>query len=425
MPARRPAPLPPGVHLRRDGRYEGRLSLGRDPATGAYRRESVYAATPEDCAAALERRRRAVTAGAGFDSERGTVADYLAYWLDELVDIDPHTHLRYEADVRLRLVPHLGSVRLAGLRAEHIRLMLNRLVVEPRPPGRWPSRQPGPRPPVSARTIAHCYDVLRAALNAAVKLEIIDRNVALLVDPPRPARVEVEPFSTADARRLLAATRDHRLAALISVALALGLRQGEAIGLRWDDVDLDAGRLTIAWQVQRLPRPDGPDPDTGATTSFQFRRPKGKRSRTILLPPELIAQVRDHRDRLAQERRWATRWEDWGLVFPSRVGRPLEASNLLRTFDNELAKSGLRAARFHDLRHTSAALLLAQGVPMQVVQAILGHQEMSTTANIYAHLLEEARQDAATRMDGWLVAANDEPVPLGAGDRRGHNRRKA
>ncbi|MDP9472177.1 MAG: site-specific integrase [Chloroflexota bacterium] len=198
------------------------------------------------------------------------------------------------------------------------------------------------------------------------------------------------------ARAFLAAVRGDRLEALFTVALALGLRQGEALAMRWDDVDLDAGTIRIRHTVQKI------------NGQWHFTEPKTARSRrSISMPAASIAALRAHQLRQPDERLAAgSRWQEWGLVFPSSVGTPLDGSNVTHWLQKILARAGLPRQRFHDLHHCCASLLLAQHVPMRVVMEIPGHSQIALTMDTYSHVMPVLRHEAAGLMDAILAATD-------------------
>lgn len=235
--------------------------------------------------------------------------------------------------------------------------------------------------------------MLRTALGVARRWELVDRNVATLVDPPRAKRPKIRPLEPAEARRFLESVRGDRLEALYSVALALGLRQGEALGLRWQDVDLDAGILRVRQQLQRV------------DTKLTLVEPKTERSRrTLVLPPTIVEQLREHGKRQIAEKLWAgSKWVENDLVFSNRVGAPTQARSVIEDFHKALLNAGLPRIRFHDLRHSCATLLLVQGVSPRVVMDILGHSEIAMTMDTYSHVVPELQRDAANRMEDVLM----------------------
>jgi len=206
------------------------------------------------------------------------------------------------------------------------------------------------------------------------------------------ARYEIRPLTPDEARVFLAAIRGDRLRALYAVALTMGLRQGEALGLQWQDIDLSMGYLRVAKQLQRV---------NGA---FQLVEPKTPRSRrTLALPPSIAAALRQHKELQISERRSAgEHWEESGLVFTTDRGRPLDGTVVSHHFHRVLDRAGLPQRRFHDLRHSCATLLLVQGVSARVVMDLLGHSQIALTMNTYTHVLPELRREAADRMEALI-----------------------
>jgi len=186
--------------------------------------------------------------------------------------------------------------------------------------------------------------------------------------------------------------KGNRLEALYSVALTMGLRQGEALGLRWQDVDLELGYLRISKQLHRI---DG---------QLQLVEPKTSRSRrSLAMPGSIMAGLREHRARQDTERRLAgDRWAEGGFVFTTAAGGPLDGTTISKQFHHHLERAGLAQRRFHDLRHSCATLLLVQGVSPRVVMEVLGHSQIGLTMNTYSHVIPELRREAADRMDHLL-----------------------
>jgi integrase len=224
---------------------------------------------------------------------------------------------------------------------------------------------------------------------------LVPRNVAEGASLPLADRKEMEAFFTPEeVRRFLQAAKHDRLEALYVVAITCGLRQGELLGLRWDDVDLEAGRLTVRRQVQRSR--DGSGMISGPT--------KNKKSRTIRLGRVAIEALKAHRDTQAEDVASAKGlWRDPDLVFATTIGTPLDPSNLVgRSFKPLLGRANLPSIRFHDLRHACATLLLSEGVPVKVVQEVLGHSSVSVTMDVYSHILPDMQEKAAAAMDELL-----------------------
>jgi integrase len=283
-------------------------------------------------------------------------------------------------------------------------------------------------------TVLQIHRILSRALKVAMQRGYVTRNVATLVDAPSVSQAEIEPLTLDEAQRIIELAARHRNGTRWSVALALGLRQGEALGLRWQHVDLDAATLTVRWQLQRLAwqhgcpdphacgksrhRPSCPPNCTGHARSCPQRTGGGLRLtelksdtsvRTIALSPQLVAALRAHRAAQLEERMIAgPAWQDGDFVWCQPNGRPIGAHADWDERKALLKAAGIRDARVHDARHTAATLLLAQGVDQRVVMEILGHSQISMTAK-YAHVLPEVMTDAADRIGQALWGSPDSP----------------
>ena len=305
---------------------------------------------------------------------------YGDHWLTHVAapSVKPATLSNYQWVLTRHVYPVVGSVRLTSLAPMHVRQMLLAVL------------ETGSSP----RTAQLSKAVLRAMLAEAMRDQLVQRNVAMLVRGPRVERQEVQPWSAAEATAFLASVRDHRLAALFTVGVALGLRKGELLALRWTDVDMEDGTLRVSRTVQRL----------GSGIGLIEGSPKSARSRrTVPLPAVCLEALQRHRVQQARDRLSAgDAWTDCGLVFASAKGTVIEPRNLNRLFDELSAKAGLRRLRFHDLRHTCASLLLAQGVQPRVVMEILGHSQLSITTDLYSHVMPTALRGAADLLDQAL-----------------------
>jgi integrase len=216
--------------------------------------------------------------------------------------------------------------------------------------------------------------------------------VAKLVDPPRGTRHEIQPLTPDEARHLMECAVDDRLAALYVTALATGLRQGELLALRWEDVDLEACRLRVRHTLARV------------AGKLVLLEPKTERSRRKLVLPDIVATaLRAHRTRQRMERLVAgSRWVETGHVFATRIGTPIEAAVVTRAFQRALDRAGVRRVRFHDTRHSAATFLLAHGFTLEDVKNLLGHSSIVLTSNTYGHVLEQRQLQVARWMDAVL-----------------------
>jgi integrase len=268
----------------------------------------------------------------------------------------------------------------------------------------------------------------------------VSENAAALVEPPRHQAKEIQPLTPEQARALLESVKGHRLGAVVSVATAIGLRLGEALGLRWIDVDFDAGTLSVRQSLERsggdsavrrpliierreLLKRLAAAPKRSAErreihqqlnglrkrwrsvrTTLHVSEPKSVRSRrTIRMPGVVVQALKSHRTRQLQDRLAAGgAWQESGLVFMSPIGTALEPRNVTREFRAMLTAAKLPAVRFHDLRHTAATLLLAQGVDPRTIMETLGHSQVSLTLDTYSHVLPALQAEAAAKMDAVL-----------------------
>jgi integrase len=411
------------ITQRSDGRWMARVDLGWQD--GKRRYKAVYGRTRRAVSDKLTKALRDVQQGTALPDERQTVEQYLTGWLEHKHGrLRPRAWSTYEQAVRLHLLPGLAKIPVARLTVAQLE--------------KWfTTHQAGG---ASARAVRYARTVLRAALNRARKSGMVTQNAAALVDPPRHQVKEIQPLSPEQARALLEAVKGTRLAGLISVATALGLRLGEALGLRWSDVDYTAGTLSVR---QALERSGG---DVAARrplivqrrairarlkasaprsqerreiwaelkalraewrkvrTTLRTTEPKSVRSRrTIRLPAIVVAALKAHRTRQLKDRLAAGKaWEDSGLVFTTPIGTAVDSRNVTREFRAVLKDAELPAIRFHDLRHTAATLLLAQGVDPRTIMETLGHSQISLTLNTYSHVLPALQLDAAAKMDAVL-----------------------
>jgi integrase len=230
-------------------------------------------------------------------------------------------------------------------------------------------------------------------LNQAVKWEILPRNVALLVDTPSVVRPESKFLPPDEAKCLLNVIKTERLAALYTVALAVGLRKSEALGLRWQDINFETGTITVRVSLHYVNK------------TYRLFEPKSRSGRRqIALPEVALDALRIHRQfQDAEQEEQGSHWQDtYGLVFTTSHGTPLNGRNVTRSFHRMLKRAGLERMRFYDMRHTCASLLIALGVHPRVVMDILGHSQISLTMNTYGHVMPVARQDAADKMPSVL-----------------------
>lgn len=369
------------VYQRADGRWTAAYYV--PDRFGKRRRRYVYGESPEAVEDALVKLRQQVKSGTPVAPAGLTLADYLAEWLEEVAAprVRPTTLRSYRDSISRYVVPGLGRKRLGALTARDVRQFLAALS----------------RDGVGERTAQYAHATLRAALEDAVREELIARNVAKLVKAPRPEKREPEPLSVDQVRTLLKATRGHRLYALFVVVAVLGLRRSEVLGLRWEDVDLNRGVLHVRRSLQRV------------SEGLVLLPTKTRRSaRSVPLPPFVVRVLRAHRATQDAERiALGPRWPDLGFVFTTPVGTPIDPRNCTRIIQTEVQRAGLPAVRLHDFRHGCVSVLLALGVPPRTVMEIVGHATLEMTMNVYAHVSLEDKRAALDQL-GALLDDHDE-----------------
>jgi integrase len=290
------------------------------------------------------------------------------------------TKENYATMARTHIVPApFGNLRLDQLRPSDI----EGLIVAKRAEGKAPA------------TVRLIYTVLRAVLDTAVRDGLLARNPAAAVKRPPAAQKEAAYLTRDQVAALLAAAAEDRLYALVMVLAGTGLRRGEALALRWSDIDLDAGVLRVRSTLSRV------------GGRLVFTEPKTERSRrTVALSGPLVAVLKAHRSRQAQDRLAAgAAWQSENLVFPTKIGTPLDPRNAARAFEAIVAAAGITGRPgMHTLRHTFATTLLAAGTHMRVVQESLGHSSFAITADVYSHVAPLQQREAADRIAeafGW------------------------
>ena len=359
---------------RRDGRWMARLELER--TAGKRRRKFIYGHSRDEVAKKLAAALVALQQGTPIPVGRRTVSQFLAEWLETIKPpmIRPRTHQNYEALCRLHIEPALGRVALVKLEPQAIQNMLNKAL----------------RAGSAPQTVKHIRTVLRRALNLALKYRLISYNAATLVELPNRERGEIKPLTREETRTLIEVAKGSHLEAFLIVAVRLGLRRGEILGLKWEDLNLDARTLNVVRAVQRLPK---------QPLAALPLKTKGSR-RNLIIPDEVVNALRAHRVRQLEIRLAAEMWDDGDWVFCNSLGKPMEPRLVDARFKKLLKRAELPdSVRLHDLRHTCATLLLESGADLFEVSRLLGHSSISITADVYGHVTPSMKRGLADRMD--------------------------
>jgi integrase len=364
------------IALRKDGRWCARIDLGYQ--NGKRRRKSIYGYTRAEVAAALTATLANTAKGEPIPDARATVASLIKQWLDSIaVTRKPRTCEFYELTARLHVIPDLGRIQLSKLEPMTVQKLIGRKAQE-----------------LSPCTARHIRATLRAALSFAVKNRLITFNAASRTECAKDDH-EIKPLTAEEAARLLQTAEGTPIGMMLVLAVRLGLRRGELLGLEWRDVDFAERTLKIERAVQRIKgRP---------LVAVPLKTKNSKR--VIHMGEEVVRALREHKADQAQQRLASTEWHDMGLIFCNSIGKPWEPRAVNALFDRCVERAGLPpATRLHDCRHTCATLLLAAGADLLSVSRMLGHATIGVTADTYAHPNQESAERLTAVMDTVMVA---------------------
>jgi integrase len=391
------------IYFGKDGYWHGRVTVGiRDDGKPDRRHvmSKVSEAEVIKKVRKLERQR-----DAGKVSKAGkawTLGAWLLHWVEEIArpSVRDSTYSGYEVDVRVHLIPGLGAHRLEKLEPEHLERFYSKMLAG------------GSKP----ATVHHVHRSLKTALNHALRRGHVTRNVAMLAAAPKVEEEEIEPYDLEEVQRLLTEAVKLPNSARWSVALALGLRQGEALGLRWTDVDLTRGVIRVRMNRLRPKYLHGCGGDCSRKPGYCKQRvrknedtanTKSRAGRRVIgLPDELARLLELHKEEQDRDRcRAGQEWRETGFVFTSPFGEPLVPSTDYDAWKDLLASAEVRDGRLHDARHTAATVLLILGVPERVVMQIMGWSSTAMAAR-YQHVTAGILTDVARRVGGliWEVA---------------------
>ncbi|MFD9000623.1 tyrosine-type recombinase/integrase [Streptomyces sp. NPDC059582] len=401
------------IYEGKDGKWHGHVTVGvRD--NGKPDRRHVERKTRAEVTAAVRELEKARDSKTVRKPGRAwTVEAWLTHWMENVapLGVNDNTMVGYRVAVRKHLIPGLGAHRLDRLKPEHIEVFYANMQANGSKPG----------------TGHQVHRTFRTALNEAVRRGHLGKNPVQLAKAPKTGEYEVEPYSVQEVQRLLKAADQHRNSARWAVALALGLRQGEVLGLKWEDVDLEGGFLVVRRSRHRpqyahgcaepcgrkaagyCPQRRRTNPELSTTKSRADRRAVG-------LPDQLVDLLGTHLSAQGAERmRAGTRWEDNGLVFPDEFGRSPSHRRDWSEWKALLAEAKVRDGRLHDARHTAATVLLILGVPERAVMGLMGWSTTAMAAR-YQHMVDAVRADVARQVDGllWTTEA-DRPDDGAAG----------
>lgn len=369
------------IRHRSDGRWEGRYTVGFDPATGKQVQRSVYGKTQQEVRQRLTKVTAELDNGTYIAPTKDTVGQWLDMWLDTYVkhSVKPYTYDCYARNVKNYIKPALGGIRLSALSALHIQRFCNSLIERG----------------LSPKTVKNIHGVLHRALERTVKLGMLSFDPADGVELPKVRRKPIRPLDGEAIRSFLQAIKGRDLERLYYTTLFSGCREGEVLGLTWDCVDFDHDQITINKQLQKTQKVGG---------DYTLAPTKNSRSRTVTLAPAVMAVLKE-------QQKWqeelktllGPEWSnEWNLVFTKDTGGHLCIPTVYNHFKKVVNDIGLPDVRFHDLRHTFAVLSLENGDDLKTLQDNLGHATAGFTLDVYGHVSQRMHQQSADRMEQYI-----------------------
>jgi integrase len=367
----------------------------RDSQTGQRKRRwHSFAGTKRQAQVEAARLISELQNGTHIDPSRMTVAAFLERWIEHMQgQVSPRSHERYAELCRKNLAPLLGGLALTKLQPAHISTAYAKALAGGRRDGKGG---------LSARTVTHMHRVLREALQQAVRWQVLARNPADAVKPPKIERQQMRVLDADDTVELIEAARPYRIFVPILLGVLCGLRRGEIAALRWRSVDLDAGQLAVVASIEETKH------------GCREKETKSGRARNVALPAMMVEELRRHRVKQAQELlQVGVGFTGDSYVVAQADGSPLQPNSLTHAFADFITERGLKRIRLHDLRHSHATHMLAAGVHPKVASERLGHSKVGITLDLYSHVLPGMQAEAAALVDTALQSAMQRRKPKG------------
>lgn len=365
------------IRQRKDGRWEARVTVGRNPSTGKQIQKSIYGKTQAEVSKKLRELCKEVDDGIYKEPVKYTVKDWAEIWLNEYTgNLKPLTVKQYTTYINNRIVKNMGSVKLTRLDTPIIQRFYNQLTKEG----------------LSPVTIKNIHSILHSMLETAVEVGYMRTNPSNVCRLPKPEKKQIKPLENADISKLLEALKGDKYESLYTVDLFTGLRQGELLGLTWDCIDFKKGTMYIYRQLQF---------NKG---SYYFTSLKNGKTRTIALAPYVLNILRNQKAWQAEcQLKSYGMWNNKDdLVFTNELGGHLTQNYTYRHFKKIVSSIGIPDARLHDLRHTFAVSSLQSGNDVKTVQEALGHHTAAFTLDVYGHVTEEMRKASADRLETFI-----------------------
>nr|DAG40360.1 MAG TPA: Integrase [Caudoviricetes sp.] len=367
------------IRQRANGLWEGRITIGTNPGTGKPIRKSVYGKTQKEVRRRMTEITRELDKNNYKEPSKITVAAWMKIWLDNFTpQLAPLSRSKYDAEIKNHIIPALGALQLDAVSGLHVQSFYNSLT----------------KAGLSGKTVSGIASILRKSFNTAIKQKLMQSNPCLTAELPRIEKPEINPLTDEEIPRFLAAIAGHPLEHAFAIALFTGMREGELLGLSWEQVDFASRKITINQQLQR----------SRETGEYFIREcPKNRKTR-VFAPPDIAWEhLKLQRAKQLEMQRVAS--ELWSnpdnLVFTDACGKHLTISAFYKQFKRVAADFGRPELRVHDLRHTTATIAIASNADIKSVQNLLGHATAAFTLNTYAHTSEKMMQDTASRMQAY------------------------
>lgn len=379
-----------------DGRWTGKIQIGYK-SDGTPKYKVVYGNSQKEVKDKLDELRGDIKNNTFVEANKITFGEWLDTWLNITIKatIKDTTWLIYENLVDKHIKPEIGGIKLQQLKAMNIQQLYNKKIQG----GRLDGKEGG----LSPKTIKHMHQVIKGALEQAVKEKVISYNVAETVKTPKIVAKEMQILNIEEVNRFLTVVKDShfykRYYAAYFLEFYTGLRRGELLGLRYKDIDFKNKTIKVVQQVVKV----------GSKNYIRELKTESSQNRVIAIPDEVVLVLKEHQQQSVENYKLLGLSDleimqkiKEGLVFTNELGEFIQPRNFVRNFKGALKAAGLPSLRFHDMRHTFVVLSLQQGVDIKTLQSDLGHQEISTTLDRYGHVNEEMKREAATKRSGLI-----------------------
>lgn len=373
------------IRQRKDGRWEARYTIGRDGGTGKQIQKSLYGKTQKEVSKKLRQLTLKIEDGKYIEPSKLTVGQWLSIWLNEYIgNVKPLTAASYRTQYENHIKPGLGAIKLTALNANSVQKFYNDL-----------QRKKG----LSPKTIKNVHGVLHKSLEKAVALQYISYNPSNACELPKVIKKEIQPLDEKDIKAFLCAISGHKYETLYIVTLFTGMRQGEILGLTWDNIDFEKGTIYINKQLQKEKTKNG---------KYYLATLKNDKSRTITPAPYIMKLLNEYKkNQTSLKIKGGSIWGNSepinkNLVFTDEIGCHLVHVTVYKQYKKIVESIGCSSARFHDLRHSYAVASLQNGDDVKTVQENLGHHTAAFTLDVYGHVSERMKKESAARMEAYI-----------------------